>query len=156
MHRLLLLLLSFSVTWFCSAQSDDLTRLSGYVGVVSYHQGGIRLPDDVQMPKPYETSFWVVEYTDSAEIPVPVQRVETDSTGYFEVHLPPGKYGFATEEDLNKLRPGQILPTAYHTQDDYIFSNSYWTCSEALPLEMDREKSIVLNYYNVSVCNKCP
>lgn len=141
-----------------NTQQTDLVLLAGNIEIISYHQGGAQLPYEFTLPKPYATTIAIVEYLDSLTIPKFVKSVESDLNGQFEVYLPRGKYGFVTIGDLNKLARGQVLPAAFNTRDEHIYTNSYWYTEERLPLDLTQAESgmISLIYNNSSSCMDCP
>lgn len=146
------------IPFFASAQDQDKSVLTGHVYLISYHQGGVELPPEEYMPRPNQTTIYVVQLKDSLSRPKVVETVESDVNGFFEIQLEPGLYGFVTKEDLGNLRKGQVLPDGYSDRGEYNATHSYWSTDVQLPLKIEagEECSISITHTSTSICYMCP
>lgn len=132
--------------------------ISGTTEIVSYHQGGAMLADEYKLPKPYKTELYVISFKDSLTIPKVVVKFETDDQGNFSISLPPGKYGFVTPEEIERLEPGQLLPKSTEIWSTHTYSSTGWYANINLPIELSGNpvKNVVLTYSSTSGCMTCP
>lgn len=140
------------------SQSDKLFTLSGNLTYLSFSQGGAQLPDIFFNPSPYKTTLYIVKYIDSLTIPMVVDTLESDSTGYFSNDLPPGKYGIITSADIGKLKPGQCFPTPFFIESEHMQWSSSWSSNMTFPLDLTKGSlnGLIMDFTSSTICTDCP
>jgi hypothetical protein len=169
MKTYLILLLSFFSFHICNAQQIHV--LSGTIQQSNHYQGGSEYPIELVVPRPKPNfTMWVVREISPSEKPRLIRQIRTDSLGRFSIVLPPGKYGFVLEEDLDSLQAGQFLPRTESEYTTHEYWGSSWSMSNgpsqpyAVGFEMlkyvEIEDSSVSNIYILnsvsSGCMDCP
>lgn len=153
------LLLFFAVLPFIGfSQSSNKIKLSGQIQMVSYHQGGMMLPDEYKQPRPYGVKLFVIKFSEKNTKLVVVDSIQGNDFGAFEIQLEPGKYGFVTSAEKDNLKNGQFLPTSHSEQTEHTGSNSFWETNMQMPLSLKEEdvSGFTITYTNTSVCYTCP
>jgi len=161
---IILLFALFSYT--CTSQ--ELFNVSGTIGLVSYHQGGVELPPVMMEPHPLvNTKLFVVQYYGPEEKTKIVATVISDEYGKYEVKLPPGKYGFVqhkSEVDKGIYLPGMKVKEDNDSTDvvEFIWTEvgheDYWSLSTVGPFEVSSNDliGVDITHFDVTICYTCP
>jgi hypothetical protein len=153
----------FILAFVClKAQTPDTTvknRISGKLVSHSVYHGGIDR-DDSQIPQVPMPGYrlCLILWKGEHQIPVVVKNLTTDENGEFHVIVPPGKYGFATPQEVDSLTTGQWLPRATETWAAHTLTNTYWQISTGSPVDATQSSvsNVVLVYHHDSTCMDCP
>lgn len=158
----LILLLLLSVNSF--SQGEPLYTMSGnfYQSSVT-RGGGAAYWEDLDMVYPNlkpmaNRKLVIVRFNDSDSVPTIYSEVTSDSTGYFEILLSSGKYGFIEVSDQSAVLPGQYLPKSYSSIMNHMSYSSSWEISTNGPVDLTKgsKSDIILYHHSSSYCIDCP
>ena len=144
---------------------QNLIKMEGKIQLVSYHQGGVELPDEYRMAKPCPNEKVIlVKYNGANEYSTFVALIQSDSNGCFEIELQEGYYGFVAmnqKHQLNKVKGLYLpIPPINKVQTDFsgVGTNDYWTINsaEAFEVKNGKTETMIFTHYDITVCYMCP
>ena len=102
--------------------------------------------------------LYIINFVSNDSIPKVMKCFTTNKNGKFSVSLPPGKYGFATSDEVKSgLVKGQYLPRKTQTKANNIINSSEWEFSMTCPLQLETVsiKNLVITNHLTSFCVNC-
>ena len=133
--------------------------IDGSLHYTSISRGGVpRDERNVALIPLQKFKLYAVQLTSMDSIPKVVKSFTTDKNGQFSVSLPPGIYGFVTNEDIKRgLSKGQCLPENTQTNVNNIINSSDWECNVTQPFKLVENSIMNLEIINhlTSFCINC-
>ena len=139
--------------------SSSKLKISGTLFYTSISRGGIQRDETNLALMPLQKfTMCIISYTSADSIPKVMKSFTTNKNGEFSVTLPPGRYGFATPDEVKAgLSKGQCLPRKTQTTVDHTINTSEWECKMDCPLKLDTVsiKNLVIIEHLISFCVNC-